>query len=1291
MADYKRVASKLTSALVKAEREADAAMAAEKAADESSKMAKMLESKTPPMTTPSGTGLPLLPRSAGMYPKDVPQVDLPRQQGRGGKFTPRMQDLIDSRSAKRKTDELIDKGGLMGMKEWYGTEPLRQAAMDVISPEQYDQFMAQLASASQRNPVDQQNKMGSYLWHLSQTGQLPDNAYLLTNKIRKNPSLAPEGTPIALPEGYGSLAQGDIFSRGKRIASGDIEGALPPDAKLGTFYRNLQGNLKPVTVDVNAVRGPVITHGDPRWLTSKLVEKDENGNILNSYKPREMLDTGEMTLREAKQRPGFWEAAPSGSEYAGFEKLWTDAAKRAGVSPAEAQAMGWYGSADVTALKTKPELYIENLERMIRRTAEESGQNPTTVLDRVLKGEDYLKKDGGAIHMREGGPDMEYHSDPAVRMTGASNTQNINGNEMKSGVLGLLSRLGNTDVSAGIQGSELHHADKSVDARHQFYGEVGQNLGDSRLSARVMKAPDSDMYQGSLMARAPLGEGNVNLGVHGSRMNGQNQVNAYTAGYDRQVGPGHLNIGVTHTPQNKQTSAMANYRMPFKNGGRISLKGGGKVGLGKELVQAIAKVVAHHHPKGVIMGKLELASTHPLKMAKGGSVYRLKPPGFDEGGSSRTSRVINRLAEMAKEQAKEEFNSLGKPRAATDLLNRGVVANTLGAPVDLMNMGLQGAEWAAQKATGKPIRFTSDTPVGGSEWLKDKMNEYNVTSGEERPMMETGLSLVSPSGLMKSFTSAGKAGKLASSVNEAKTVTAGTPTGAKYVTAQEGPFYRVRPTSLESSEAQTRGVREASGPYTQGSVGQGSSATGQRVPKLHSDEEVAGLINSPNNVPLNIANKYTKERRGTDFALPNLPTSSLAKQSAIGRTHLAAVEGSPEYKKAVFDAYGQQMPDVLDQAGAKNYDDLMEKAYRQLAKETSDQFEALPVNTSFHRNGEGNYNGAREMAGDVHGNKHLYVFQGGDPHDFLNGVDPHTGLNENEKFRAVHDLFGHAIYGNEFGPAGEEKAWGIHQQMYSPLARLAMTAETRGQNSVVNFTPLNAQLKSEVAKLRELQIEAKRRGDTQGYNIATEGIKDAFNGFQYAPQKAVLLPPEYLDVNYKGGMPDYVRKLITPQKGTESQSVLTHFSHDPNLTMTDPTKYGSGIKGAEMERLQGTDNPVVPRTYFYAGEPGSVAPEPGLGVNRYRAESPALYDINEDPLALKMLARESNRVPHTAKYNAGVTHPEQNMTDVERMIREYGYEGYLNKAGTKPAAVVYEPKEVVRQKQGGLAGASHYR
>ena len=374
-----------------------------------SNISKILEAKQAPMTTPSGTGLPLMPREQGMYTpreqKDLPRmvgVDKARAAGVSPKYNERMQDLLDSRKARGKVDTLINKGKDLNVQEWYGTEPLRQVAMDAgRSPEQFESLMAQLASASQRNPVDKQNQMGSYLYHLSETGQLPENALLLTNKLKaalkKDPSLAEGRQLVELPTGYGSLAQGDIFNRAVQIGQGDIAGALPPNKKLGTFYENLLGNLKPVTVDVNALRGPIIEQGDPRWLTSKLVEKDDKGNIINSYKPREMYDTGEMTMREAQQRPGFWEAAPSGSEYAGFEDLWQRGAKRHNIEPAEAQALGWYGSADVTALKTKPENYVDNLERLIKRTAEQTGQSPTKVMNDFVTGEGFLRKDGGSV------------------------------------------------------------------------------------------------------------------------------------------------------------------------------------------------------------------------------------------------------------------------------------------------------------------------------------------------------------------------------------------------------------------------------------------------------------------------------------------------------------------------------------------------------------------------------------------------------------------------------------------------------------------------------------------------------------------------------------------------------------------------------------------------------------------------------------------------------------------------------------------------------------------------------
>lgn len=59
----------------------------------------------------------------------------------------------------------------------------------------------------------------------------------------------------------------------------------------------------------------------------------------------------------------------------------------------------------------------------------------------------------------------------------------------------------------------------------------------------------------------------------------------------------------------------------------------------------------------------------------------------------------------------------------------------------------------------------------------------------------------------------------------------------------------------------------------------------------------------------------------------------------------------------------------------------------------------------------------------------------------------------NDVFRIVHDMMGHLKEGNGFRADGEENAWRSHASMYSDLARPAMTNETRGQNSWVNFGP----------------------------------------------------------------------------------------------------------------------------------------------------------------------------------------------------------------------------------------------
>lgn len=65
------------------------------------------------------------------------------------------------------------------------------------------------------------------------------------------------------------------------------------------------------------------------------------------------------------------------------------------------------------------------------------------------------------------------------------------------------------------------------------------------------------------------------------------------------------------------------------------------------------------------------------------------------------------------------------------------------------------------------------------------------------------------------------------------------------------------------------------------------------------------------------------------------------------------------------------------------------------------------------------------------------------------GGHPFFTNDENDQFRAVHDVFGHLGSGRGVDHNGEEAAFQKHSRMFSPLARQAMATETRGQNSAL--------------------------------------------------------------------------------------------------------------------------------------------------------------------------------------------------------------------------------------------------
>lgn len=120
---------------------------------------------------------------------------------------------------------------------------------------------------------------------------------------------------------------------------------------------------------------------------------------------------------------------------------------------------------------------------------------------------------------------------------------------------------------------------------------------------------------------------------------------------------------------------------------------------------------------------------------------------------------------------------------------------------------------------------------------------------------------------------------------------------------------------------------------------------------------------------------------------------------------------------------------------------LTQHAYRSFTHQVERQFVELPITVEFRPNDPYAY--AEDMFRDVSGGR-LLVWA--TPED-----QSHPLLDrwQNDRFRAVHDYYGHYLTGRGFDRHGEEAAWVRHSQMFTGLGRRAMTTETRGQSSAL--------------------------------------------------------------------------------------------------------------------------------------------------------------------------------------------------------------------------------------------------
>lgn len=233
-----------------------------------------------------------------------------------------------------------------------------------------------------------------------------------------------------------------------------------------------------------------------------------------------------------------------------------------------------------------------------------------------------------------------------------------------------------------------------------------------------------------------------------------------------------------------------------------------------------------------------------------------------------------------------------------------------------------------------------------------------------------------------------------------------------------------------------------------------------------------------------------RSRFGSEFNLPAEPATVRRKLD-------------PELSRRTADAFEamQHTP----------HDPQVKKAYDQLKKETIAQYEHIVSRglkvEPWLKDGQP-YENSADMRADV-AKQHLWFFptvspsqehslgaSGGDLDPEHNPMVERTGhvvgsyqMTANDLFRAVHDYYGHAKEGHEFGPAGEYNAYHEHAAIFSPLAQQAMMSETHGRNSWVNFG------------------KHIRRADG---TVPKTGDPDYIHPKQrpFAEQKAGLLPPD---------------------------------------------------------------------------------------------------------------------------------------------------------------------------------------
>jgi hypothetical protein len=176
-----------------------------------------------------------------------------------------------------------------------------------------------------------------------------------------------------------------------------------------------------------------------------------------------------------------------------------------------------------------------------------------------------------------------------------------------------------------------------------------------------------------------------------------------------------------------------------------------------------------------------------------------------------------------------------------------------------------------------------------------------------------------------------------------------------------------------------------------------------------------------------------------------------------------------------------------------------------------------------------------------------------------NGID--RPVTANDLFRAVHDAFGHGLEGAGFRARGEENAWQAHVRLFTGSAIPAITSETRGQNSWLNYGPFGET--NRTAQLEDTVFADQKTGLMPAFTWQ-EGI---------AGSVEPTIEEEFEGASIVDNLPASDRSSIEQLLEGQPMTSKTSFSlapANPNELVTAPVKNKDGsttpVFGSIMDR-----------------------------------------------------------------------------------------------------------------------------